>query len=108
MPADGVPYWDFQSPNIPKTYRDTSAAAIAADAMSLLAPQVTAGASTAYRAAAANSLNSLTTTYLAQGTTLKGVLQHGAYNVPKNKGPDAALMFGDYYFLRAMNDYAAA
>lgn len=30
MPQDGVPYWDFDSSDIPNDYRDASAAAIMA------------------------------------------------------------------------------
>jgi uncharacterized protein YyaL (SSP411 family) len=33
MPADKVPYWDFNAPNIPNEPRDASAAAIAASAL---------------------------------------------------------------------------
>ncbi|MGC4031074.1 MAG: PA14 domain-containing protein [Tepidisphaeraceae bacterium] len=106
-PSDGVPYWDFQSPNIPKTYRDTSAAAIAAQALAILTPMVPYDRQNLYAAERDRILNSLTTKYLAEGTTLKGVLQHGAANVPKNTGVDASLMFGDYYFLRALNAYTS-
>lgn len=97
-PADGVPFWDYNAPNIPKTYKDTSAAAIAAGGMLKL--------DGAYRAYAKTILISLlSNTYLAEGAVVKGVLQHGAAHVPANKGVDASLMFGDYYLLRAVNDY---
>ena len=33
LPADGVPYWDYDAPGIPDTYRDASAAAIMASAL---------------------------------------------------------------------------
>src|SRR6476469_9962444 len=33
LPADSVPYWDFNSPDIPNTFRDSSAAAIAASGL---------------------------------------------------------------------------
>lgn len=33
MPADKVPYWDFDAPGIPNTYRDASAAAVIASAL---------------------------------------------------------------------------
>ena len=108
-PADGVPYWDFQAPNIPKTYRDSSAAAIASSALVRLSDITTGAESAKYRAAAEKILNSLLSpAYLAEGTVLKGLMQHGAAHVPKNKGVDASLMFGDYYLLQAMNDYKSA
>lgn len=105
VPADGVPYWDFNSPKIPKTYRDTSAAAVAAEGLIQLS-RITTGADQArYAAAAAKILGSLMSpTYLAESATVKGVLQHGAANVPKNAAPDASLMFGDYYLLKSIND----
>ena len=37
LPADGVPYWDFDAPGIPDTYRDASAASIMASALLELA-----------------------------------------------------------------------
>ena len=33
LPSDYVPYWDFDDPSIPNTYRDSSAAAIAASGL---------------------------------------------------------------------------
>ena len=33
LPEDAVPYWDFNCPAIPYTYRDASAAAIMASAL---------------------------------------------------------------------------
>lgn len=32
-PENGVPYWDFDAPDVPDTYRDTSAASILASAL---------------------------------------------------------------------------
>jgi unsaturated chondroitin disaccharide hydrolase len=109
VPSDGVPYWDFGSPDIPNTYRDTSAAAIAAAGLAQLSkldPDVTRQAK--YRAAAELILNSLTSAkYLAEGSTSHGVLLHGASFVPKSKPiADNSLIYGDYYFLEAMNRYA--
>jgi hypothetical protein len=111
MPADGVPYWDFNAPTIPNTYRDTSAAAIAADAFVQLAtmePDATKAAT--YRVGAEKILNSLVSSpYLAEGSSSHGILLHGALYVPrKTPVPDASLIFGDYYLLDAMNRYTAA
>jgi hypothetical protein len=109
MPADGVPFWDFQAAGIPNTYRDTSAAAIAASALFELARVApVASDKTRYRANAELILTSLLSpAYLAEGSTSRGVLRHGAANVPrKNPTPDNSLIYGDYYFLEAMNRYA--
>jgi hypothetical protein len=109
MPADGVPYWDFASPAVPNTFRDTSAAAITASGLFDLANAAPLEADKArYRAVAEQILTSLTSAgYLAEGSTSHGVLLHGAAYVPrKNTLPDNSLVYGDYYFLEAMNRYA--
>lgn len=107
MPSDGVAYWDFRSPDVPNTYRDTSAAATAASGMLQLARIAPAGEGAKYRATAELILNSLTSsTYLAEGSTSRGIILHGAAYVPrKNAQPDNSLIYGDYYFLEAMNRY---
>jgi unsaturated chondroitin disaccharide hydrolase len=106
MPADGVPFWDFTAPS---TYRDTSAAAIAASGLFELARVAPLAADkTRYRAYAELILNSLLSpAYLAEGSTSRGVLLHGAAHVPrKNPLPDNSLIYGDYYLLEAMNRFA--
>jgi unsaturated chondroitin disaccharide hydrolase len=94
----------------PNTYRDTSAAAVAASALFQLATLATDPAAKARDlAAATNILGSLATQkYLAEGTPSHGVLIHGANNVPANDAPDASLSWGDYYFVEALNRYTAA
>jgi hypothetical protein len=109
VPADGVPYWDFDAPVTATTYRDSSAAAIAASALvqlSQIDPDATRRP--VYRAAAEKIINSLLSpSYFAEGTANSGVLLHGAAFVPrKNPLPDSALIYGDYYFLEALNRYA--
>jgi hypothetical protein len=66
-----------------------------------------AGEGAKYRATAELILNSLTSsTYLAEGSTSRGIILHGAAYVPrKNAQPDNSLIYGDYYFLEAMNRY---
>ncbi|MDQ3438735.1 MAG: DNRLRE domain-containing protein [Planctomycetota bacterium] len=112
LPADNVPFWDFDDPAAPNTFRDTSAAAVAASAMlemsQLLRADGSVSAADTYLAEAKATLSSLSSAaYLAQGTASDGVLLHGALNVPTNTGSDSSLIFGDYYFLEAINRYAA-
>jgi unsaturated chondroitin disaccharide hydrolase len=103
LPSDGVPFWDFAAPGIPKTYRDSSAAAIAT--VGLLRLGKLSGDST-YTGAAQSLLSRLLTPkYLSEGTASRGILNHSALNVPKNKGNDVSLIFGDYYLLQAINAY---
>jgi unsaturated chondroitin disaccharide hydrolase len=108
LPSDHVPWWDFNDPN---TYRDTSAAAVAASGLLKLSALISTTDPTnslKYRNAAAAILASLaSTTYLANPATAdNGVLLHGALNVPANPSiPDNSIDFGDYYFVEAINEY---
>jgi hypothetical protein len=106
LPSDNVPYWDFNAPVTAATPRDTSAAAVAADALLRLAALIPGTAKgTEYQTVGENILTSLASpTYLAQGTKLSGILGQGALWV--NKGEyNESLSFGDYYFLDALNRY---
>lgn len=110
LPADYVPYWDFAAPDVPNTYRDSSAAAIAASGLIDLSKLMTdATAKAKYRTAAENILRSLLgPSYWAQGTIHRGLIQHGAVNVPNDQyGRDNSIIYGDYYLLKAMNQYVA-
>ena len=44
--------------------------------------------------------------YLATEDTHRGILKHGCYSEPHKIGPDAAVMFGDYFFAEALNRIA--
>jgi unsaturated chondroitin disaccharide hydrolase len=110
LPADSVPYWDFNHPDIPSTYRDSSAAAIAASGLLELSQVLTNAVDAArYRAAAERILTSLISpSYWAEGTIHRGLLQHGAVNIPNDEfGRDNSIIYGDYYFLKAMNQWRA-
>ena len=111
LPADDVPYWDFNAPE--PTYRDTSAAAVAASGLLKLSALIATSDPTnslRYRNTAGQILGSLaSTTYLANPATQdNGVLLQGALNVPANPSiPDNSIDFGDYYFVEAINEYQA-
>jgi unsaturated chondroitin disaccharide hydrolase len=109
VPSDGVPYWDFNAPQVPSSYRDSSAAAVAASGMlelARVAPDATDRAT--FKAAAEKSLASLTSLgYLAEGKASPGILLHQAHWVGKNKYPDNTIVYGDFYLLQAMNRYLA-
>jgi unsaturated chondroitin disaccharide hydrolase len=107
LPADDVPYWDFQAPNIPDAPRDASAAAIAASGLFELSTSVTdAGLRTKYFEAAENILRSLcSSSYLAEGTPSHALLNHCVGHKPNNSEVDVSLIYGDYYFLEALSRY---
>jgi unsaturated chondroitin disaccharide hydrolase len=102
---DMVPNWDFDAPVSAGVFKDTSAAAVAASAFVKLA-SVLAGTvdGTKYRAAAEATLSSLASSaYLNTGSG-RGLLLHGAKWVTRN-ATDNSLIYGDYYFLEAINRY---
>jgi unsaturated chondroitin disaccharide hydrolase len=103
--ADMVPNWDFDAPASAGVFKDTSAAAIAASAFLKLSAAI-AGTpdGTKYRAAAEATLSSLASaTYLNTGSG-RGLLLHGAKWVTRGSA-DNSLIYGDYYFLEAINRY---
>jgi unsaturated chondroitin disaccharide hydrolase len=110
LPGDDVPYWDFDDPSIPNTYKDSSAAAVAASGLLQLSKLIATTDPTnsaRYRSAAGSILASLASTkYLANPITAdNGVLLQGALNVPAGVGDDNSITFGDYYFVEAINEY---
>jgi unsaturated chondroitin disaccharide hydrolase len=109
LPADKVPYWDFSLPSTTGQPRDTSAAAIAASGLVELSSFTTDATRKArYLDGARDILASLSSpAYLADGTTNQAVLLHGTQNKPSGSY-DTGIMFGDYYFLEALQRYAAA
>ncbi len=112
LPSDDVPYWDFDAPGIPNTYRDTSAASIAAAGLLQLSDAIAVSDPTdsaKYRSGAAAILASLSTNYLANPASPgDGVLLQGALNVPASPSVnDNSLIFGDYYYLQAISEYLA-
>ncbi len=104
LPADGVPYWDFQAPGIPNEPKDSSAAAIAAAGLLELSQYAPTQADRSrYRREAARILRSLSSpTYLSTGSISDGILLHGVGNMPANREVDVSLIYGDYYFLEAL------
>ena len=106
LPADFVPYWDFDAPVSGSTPRDTSAASIAASGLLELAGFVTGDNRVRYIEAAESTLLSLAgPNYLAAGTSNDAILLHGTYNYTSGKGVDAGLIWGDSYFLEALFRY---
>ncbi len=104
LPADLVPYWDFQAPNIPDEPRDSSAAAIAASGLLELAGFVQDRTKAeSYRATAISILKSLSAKpYLTAGTNTPAVLAHATGAKPNKSEVDVSLIYGDYYFMEAL------
>ena len=105
LPADKIPYWDFDAPRDPEPIRDASAGAIMSSAFFELAG-LTANkqVADAYAALAETQLRSLASpAYLAAvGTNGGFLLQHAMGNYPRKSEIDTPLNYADYYFLEAL------
>ncbi len=104
LPADKVPYWDFDAPDIPSAPRDTSAAAVMCSALLELRHYVEPAAAAEYTAFAEQQLRSLASpAYLARPGENGGfLLKHATGDHPKNREVDVPLNYADYYFLEAL------
>jgi unsaturated chondroitin disaccharide hydrolase len=103
LPADGIPFWDFDAP-ASQQVKDSSTAAIVASALLELSTFVTDPADqTRYRDAALRMLDVLASpAYLASGTSTYAILQHGVGHYPAGQEIDVGLIYGDYYLLEAI------
>ena len=101
MPADLVPYYDFDAPNIPNEPRDASAAAVIASGLYELSTYSKNGKE--YRKAADKMMNSLSTKYISPVGENKGfILLHSTGSKPSNSEVDVPLSYADYYYLEAL------
>lgn len=105
LPEDLVPYWDYDSPHIPDTYRDSSAAAVTVCGLLELAAVDAANASR-WVDSAELMLISLCENYLiSDASGPSSILRDGARSVPANL-MEHGLIYGDYYFLEALTAFA--
>lgn len=104
LPADGIPYWDFDAKNIPDAVRDASAGAIMCSAFYQLADLTTGEESAKYRAMGERQLRSLCTASFRAGLNENGnfLLMHCVGHMGRNVEVDVPLIYADYYFLEAL------
>jgi uncharacterized protein YyaL (SSP411 family) len=104
MPADGVPYWDFDAPGIPNEPRDASAAAIMASALIELSTLVEGENSAQYLTFAVKQLRTLASPqYMANpGENGDFILMHNVGSKPHNSEVDVPITYADYYFVEAL------
>lgn len=107
LPADKVPYWDFNAPGIPNALRDASAASITAAALLELADYVDQSSSSKYFKIAEDILKSLTSPAYKAAPGANGgfLLEHGVGHLPAKSEIDVPLTYGDYYFIEALIRY---
>jgi len=104
LPADKVPYWDFDAPGIPGADRDVSAASIICSALLELSGFANGAAARNYRQTAEVILQSLLSPAYSAASGHEGgfLLKHGVGNHPKRSDIDVSIVYADYYFAEAM------
>lgn len=109
LPADKIPYWDFNAPDIPNALRDVSAATIMASALLELSGYVNKELSVKYFKAAETILKNLSTEQYKAATGTNGgfLLKHSVGHFPAQTEIDVPLTYADYYFVEAMMRYKA-
>jgi len=101
-PADGIPYWDYNDPQIPNVSRDASAAAITASALYELAKFSKTNAKK-YKAAADKIVVSLSTKYTsAIGANYGFLLEHSTGHRPAKSEIDVPINYADYYYIESL------
>ena len=107
LPADKVPYWDFQAPNIPNELRDASAAAIAASGLFELSGYSPDDViKKKYFSTAVSILQSLSRQpYFTENYTVAGIISYAVGNKPAGNDVDVSLIYGDYYYIEALMRY---
>ena len=104
MPADKVPYWDFDAPGIPDEPRDASAAAVIASALYELSTGPVGDMSQEYVAYADSIMQSLSSAEYTAPAGENGcfILRHCVTSMPAGVEIDVPLNYADYYYLEAL------
>lgn len=107
LPADKVPYWDFDAPDIPNALRDVSAASIYASAFLELGQYTSGAEKKSYVDTAKIILKALSgPKYRATlGSNGGFLLMHSVGSIPHGGEIDVPLTYADYYFLEALLRY---
>ena len=107
LPADRIPYWDFNAPDIPDEPRDASAGTIMCSALLELSRYTDADRSALYRSVAETQLRTLCSPqYLATPGSNGGfILKHSVGHKPGGTEVDVPLTYADYYFVEALMRY---
>ena len=104
MPADGVPYWDYDTPEIPSTPRDASAAAVMASALVELSGMVEGDEAEEYFAFAEKQVRTLASPEYtaAEGDNGCFILKHSTGAYPFASEVDVPLAYADDYYVEAL------
>ncbi|NHA03797.1 glucuronyl hydrolase [Mucilaginibacter sp. HC2] len=109
LPADKIPYWDYNANNIPNALKDASAAAIEASALLELCRYSDNNMGQEYFTTAETILKTLSSpAYKAPAGTNGGfILEHSVGHLPGGTEVNVPLTYADYYFIEAMKRYQA-
>lgn len=107
LPEDKIPYWDFDSPEIPDDFRDASSGAIICSALLELFQYVDEERAAEYLKVAEKQLVALSNEpYLASpGENQNFILKHSVGHWPNKSEIDVPLSYADYYFVEALLRY---
>lgn len=100
LPADLIPYWDYDAPNIPNEPRDVSAAAITASGLYELGTHDPANAEKYYSRADQILKNLASEKY--QCSTPPFFLKHSVGSIPGKFEMDTPIIYADYYYVEAL------
>ncbi len=102
LPADLVPYWDYDDPKIPNAPRDASAATLVASALYEMS-MYDKGKSELYKKRADAILENIAKSYRNPLYTKSGfLLDHSTGNLPGNSEIDVPIIYTDFYFIQAL------
>lgn len=104
MPDDYIPYWDFDTPDIPNTYRDVSAATVIASALVELSDYIDKELTQKYLKVVETQIKKLASPeYTAKlGENGCFILKHSVGSYPGKSEVDVPLAYADYYYLEAL------
>lgn len=105
MPKDYIPYWDFNAPDIPNTYRDVSAATVMASALIELSSYLNKDLAKKYMKVVETQIRTLASSkYTAKpGENGDFILKHSVGSYPGKSEVDVPLTYADYYYLEALS-----
>lgn len=102
-PADGAPPWDYNASADTRKLLDTSAGAIAASGLLRLARLLSDPVKGHfYWSTALRILRTLCQHHLGREEGYEGILKGGVYHIHKNLGVNESVMWGEYFFVEAL------
>ena len=105
MPFDGIPFWDFDHPEIPDTYLDVSSAGVYASALLRLTNFTKdKHKSKRYFNAAQRMILSMNQNHRA-ADDVPFLLDHSVGDLPQGHEIDVPINYADFYFLEALYLY---